>query len=240
VIDVGSPLLATLQGKFLSRMTAAVRRCLHTCAEGLEHGDSRAVAAALHAVAGEASSLGLDDVARAAAQAEQHALAWRGPADVEGQAACAQAVGTLGAVAERLERAVMGVASAPEATGVGERQRVLVVDDSPLSAEAIGDALDEAGLRAELALDLPAALAAVVGFRPAVVLTDLQMPGLDPLAVCRALLEAAVGTPPRVVLMSGSSRDELAAALARTGADASVSKHDGTTAIVRAVRGLLP
>jgi hypothetical protein len=39
--------------------------------------------------------------------------------------------------------------------------------------------------------------------------------------------------------MSGFSQDEMAAALARTGADAGVSKHDGTRAIVRAVRGVL-
>jgi CheY-like chemotaxis protein len=239
VTDTRSPLLVTLQAKFLARMTAAVRSCLSACAEGLERGDARAVAAALHAVAGEASSLGLDEMAGAVAQAEQRALAWAGRADGESQAACARAVGMLGALVERLERAVVDVAPVAGATAGGDRRRVLVVDDSALSAEAIGDALDEAGLLAELALDLPAALVAVVGFQPAVVLTDLQMPGLDPLTVCRALLGAAIGPPPRVVLMSGSSRDELAAALARTGADASVSKHDGTTAIVRAVTGLL-
>jgi DNA-binding NarL/FixJ family response regulator len=71
------------------------------------------------------------------------------------------------------------------------------------------------------------------------VLTDVQMPGLDAPAVCRALRGAAAEAPPRLVLMSGATDEELAEALARSGADAGVSKHDGTDAIVRAVSGVL-
>jgi CheY-like chemotaxis protein len=236
----GSPLLAGLQAKFMPRMTAAVRRCLETCSQGLAQGDSRSVAAALHVVAGEASALGLVELASAAAEAEQRALAWQADAAVKD--GCARAVSALAAVAERLEHPALAVAAEPSAAAAGERGRVLVVDDSALSAEAICDALDDAGLLAELALDLPAALAAMTEFRPAVVLTDVQMPGLDAPAVCRALRAAAQGMipPPRVVLMSGASQDELAVALARTDADAGVSKHDGTSAIVQAVRAVLP
>jgi CheY-like chemotaxis protein len=230
-----SRLLAGLQAKFLPRMIEAARECLDRCAEGLARGDGRVVAAALHVVAGEASALGLEELAAAASAAEQRALAWQG--DPAGRPACAEALEELRAVASRLEgRAVAGEGLASGGAGA----RVLVVDDSALSAEAICDALDDAGLLAELALDLPAALKAITEFQPAVVLTDVQMPGLDPRAVCQALRQAAAPAAPRVVLMSGASQDELAAALAHTGADAGVSKHDGTSAIVRAVRAVLP
>jgi CheY-like chemotaxis protein len=235
---VTSPMLTGLQAKFMARMAAALRHCQETCAAGLDSGDASSVAAALHALAGEAAALGLEDLAGTASRGEQAALDWRD--DQAARPACVEAVAALGAAAQRLATPAMGVDASPAESSAGSGgRRVLVVDDSALSAEAICDALDDAGLEARLALDLPAALAAVTEFQPAVILTDVQMPGLDASAVCRALRGAAAGAALRLVLMSGATEEELAEALGRTGADAGVSKHDGTEAIVRVVSGVM-
>jgi chemotaxis family two-component system response regulator PixH len=233
-----SPLLAGLQAKFMPRMAAAVRDCLAACAEGMARQDASALSRTLHALAGEASALGLTELASAAAAAEQRALAWRAEDSPATREACAQAVSLLATVAERLGDPPAST-DRPRPAAPPARTRVLVIDDSAISAEAICEALEDAGLEARPAIDLPAALAAMSEFRPVVVLTDVQMPGLDPRAVCRALRSAGGAAPLRVVLMSGASDDELAAAMAHAGADAGVSKLEGTDAILRALDDVL-
>ena len=58
-------------------------------------------------------------------------------------------------------------------------QRVLVVDDDPLSREFLIEAVDSLGFTAEHAASAEEALKLVSGRLPDLVLTDLRMPGMD-------------------------------------------------------------
>lgn len=65
--------------------------------------------------------------------------------------------------------------------------RVLCVDDEPLNLQVLGPLLQHNGFRVSLALDGAKALELARQSPPDLVLLDISMPGLDGLAVCRAL-----------------------------------------------------
>ena len=87
------------------------------------------------------------------------------------------------------------------------RTTVLIVDDHEDFRRSAGALLDAEGFDVvgDVA-DGSAALAAVERLRPQVVLLDVQLPGLDGIAVAEQL--AATADPPRIVLIS--SRDAAA------------------------------
>lgn len=73
--------------------------------------------------------------------------------------------------------------SQPDA-GLAPR-RILVVDDNRDSADSLGMLLEFLGARAQVVYDGPAALEAIHTYRPAVVLLDIGMPGMDGYEVAR-------------------------------------------------------
>jgi two-component system, OmpR family, response regulator MprA len=79
---------------------------------------------------------------------------------------------------------------------------ILVVDDHPALRDALRIMLEDDGYRVSLAADGRTALALVAGDRPDLVLTDVEMPGMDGLELRRALALAGESVP--VMFMSGS------------------------------------
>jgi DNA-binding response OmpR family regulator len=65
--------------------------------------------------------------------------------------------------------------------------RILVVDDEPPIVELVTGYLVREGWEVRSAPDGPAALEAVPGFDPDVVILDVMLPGLDGIEVCRRL-----------------------------------------------------
>jgi CheY-like chemotaxis protein/anti-sigma regulatory factor (Ser/Thr protein kinase) len=102
--------------------------------------------------------------------------------------------------------------------------RVLVVEDSPTQAAEIRFLLEDAGLDVDLAGDGYAALAALQEGLPDLVVTDLQMPRMDGLA----LVEAVRGRYPTVpvVLITAHGSEDIAARALRCGAASYVPKRD--------------
>jgi DNA-binding NarL/FixJ family response regulator len=104
------------------------------------------------------------------------------------------------------------------------RIRTIVADDSDTFLEVLCDVLDleEAIAVVAAACDGVEAIDAAVRLKPALVLMDIHMPGLDGLSAASLLLEM---TPaPIVVLMSSEDTRELRNASERAGAFAFIHK----------------
>lgn len=83
------------------------------------------------------------------------------------------------------------------------RQSVLVVEDDFLQQEAIALALSRCGLRVLTADNGFAAMHCIRRARPAVVVLDINLPGLDGLDVARLIHR--LDYRPQLILMSGST-----------------------------------
>lgn len=59
------------------------------------------------------------------------------------------------------------------------KKRILVVDDEQISREGVAEVLTDDGYEVAVAADGHEALALFASFQPDLVLTDLQMPGLN-------------------------------------------------------------
>ena len=110
----------------------------------------------------------------------------------------------------------LGVDPAPEYTapdgeartacGALAGHRVLVVDDNADAADTVALLLDTHGARARAVYGGPAALAALPGFAPSVVLLDLGMPEMDGFDVARAI-RAEGHAQVRIVALTGWGQD---------------------------------
>lgn len=228
---------ARFMGRFIEVARTRLAHALALTAEG--SGDAVAVATELHTLAGEASVLGIKDVAEAARQAETAARSWQMAADTAAQMQCARAIRALRQTVEVLAAAEAVAAPAPAVLASAAPEagaRVLVIDDSPVNADAMVDALREAGFAAEGASTRAEALARLGSWAPAVVVCDLNMEGLSPEEVGAAA--RALPARPGLLVVSGLDTAERARRSATVGADGHVGKDGGVAAVVAGVRGL--
>ena len=105
------------------------------------------------------------------------------------------------------------------ASGIADLRRVLVVDDNRDAADTLGAMLQMMGVDARVAYDGKAALEAVEGFRPAVVVLDLGMPGMDGYAVARAIRGRADLNDVRLVALTGWGQERDRASTRQAGFD---------------------
>lgn len=94
--------------------------------------------------------------------------------------------------------------------------RVLVVDDHLPSAEALADALADAGYDAASVPSARAALTAIAARPPDVVVTDLRMEGMDGMALLREIREIDAHLP--VILLTAYATIDHAVEATRAGA----------------------
>jgi CheY-like chemotaxis protein len=85
------------------------------------------------------------------------------------------------------------------------KERVMVVDDDRHAREALALLLTDEGYEVLAAADGAAALAALAGFQPDVIITDVSMPRMDGPALAAAVY-ALPGVAPRVIWMSTCER----------------------------------
>lgn len=74
-------------------------------------------------------------------------------------------------------------------------KRILVVDDDQVSREGVAEVLSDEGYEVAEAADGHEAIALLASFQPDLVLTDLQMPGLDGVGVLRRVKHVSPATP---------------------------------------------
>jgi DNA-binding response OmpR family regulator len=103
-----------------------------------------------------------------------------------------------------------------------DRDRILVVDDDADACELIALVLGQAGYAVSSAVDGFEALAIVASARPDLVLTDLQMPGMNGIELIRRV--HAIDSTLPVVLTTGADTRDLCTAPAAYGAVACMTK----------------
>jgi len=107
---------------------------------------------------------------------------------------------------------------APLAHAAGEV--VLIVDDLPDNLSLLHDALDEAGYTVLVATDGPSAIARARQARPAIVLLDALMPGMDGFEVARRLkAEPGTAAIPIVFMTALTETEHVVAAFSAGGVD---------------------
>src|SRR5262245_47264965 len=119
------------------------------------------------------------------------------------------------------------------ATTSADKSRVLVVDDEPQITRVLKTVLSSQGYQVQTATEGESALANFTEWRPELVITDLYMPHMDGLELCRRI--RAMSSVPIIVLsVKGEEKTKVEAL--DSGADDYVTKPFGTDELLARVR----
>src|SRR6202051_715977 len=117
--------------------------------------------------------------------------------------------------------------------GVGDKQKILVVDDEPQIARVLKTTLSARGYSIRTASDGDDALQVMKSWPPDLVITDLRMPNMDGVELCRHL-RAKSGIPIIVLSVRNEERTKIEALDA--GADDYVTKPFSVNELLARVR----
>src|ERR1043165_484424 len=117
-----------------------------------------------------------------------------------------------------------------------EKSRVLVVDDEPQITRVLRTVLMSHGYQVRTASEGESALTNFTEFRPELVITDLYMPHMDGIELCRRI-RAMSGVPIIVLSVKGEERTKVEAL--DCGADDYVTKPFGMDELLARVRAQL-
>src|SRR3981189_418941 len=117
-----------------------------------------------------------------------------------------------------------------------EKSRVLVVDDEPQITRVLRTVLSSQGYQGRTASEGEAALSSFAEFRPELVITDLYMPHMDGVELCRRI-RAMSGVPIIVLSVKGEERTKVEGRA--SGADDYVTKPFGIDELLARVRAAL-
>src|SRR5882762_3051906 len=122
------------------------------------------------------------------------------------------------------------------AMATADKSRVLVVDDEPQITRVLRTVLTSQGYQVRTAGEGEAALSNFIEWHPELVITDLFMPRMDGLELCKRI--RAVSTVPIIVLsVKGEERAKVEAL--DSGADDYVTKPFGMDELLARVRAAL-
>jgi len=134
-------------------------------------------------------------------------------------------------------RARPSSAEAPELRPEPARARILVVDDDHIAAEAMARLLRARGFSTSTASDGVDALAEARRDPPEIVITDLRMPNMDGVDLCRSLRELDPDLP--VIVVTSDADTPSAIASLRAGADDYLSKPIDIDALMHRIERAL-
>jgi CheY-like chemotaxis protein len=110
-------------------------------------------------------------------------------------------------------------------------RKVLLIDDSAITLQIVANTLQEAGYDVRTSTEV-ADLGPVLGaWRPDVILTDVNMPGISGVELCRRLKSSYETAHVPVVLYSALADDDLEILARECEADAFLSKSSGLDAL---------
>ena len=196
-----------------------------------DHANAEALALELHSLAGEASMLGLHDIAGLARESETTARKWW-QGDATAQVRCARSIRVLKRHVEAFagESPTEAQKASPDPSPPSN-SKIVVIDDSELVSAQLAEAMEAQGYTVITAHDHASTEHAVATLQPDLVVTDVHMPGVDLKKLCTEI-RAANSAPLIIVLLSGQSAEQLKELAREVGADGWVSKRGGIDAIV--------
>ena len=127
---------------------------------------------------------------------------------------------------------VLGVPSPPEV-------KILCVDDDPLILQMNGDILRFHGYTVLPALDGQSALDLAARERPALVLLDIMMPGMDGFEVCRRLKADAELKSIPIIVLTAMTDPKLNVRAFDAGAELALRKPSAPAVVLRTVEAAL-
>lgn len=120
---------------------------------------------------------------------------------------------------------------------MGRKQpRVLVVDDNTMVRRLVRTVLEADGYQVVEAASGNEALELIEGTRPAVVVLDVMMPGIDGVETCRRLGHSDA----KVVMLTARDDPVLESACMAAGADAFLTKPFSSMDLLELIGELLP
>ncbi|MFN0064177.1 MAG: response regulator [Myxococcaceae bacterium] len=117
-------------------------------------------------------------------------------------------------------------------------RRVVIVDDSPVACALVTEGLKASGYDVFAFEDPFQALDEVFRLRPDIVLSDLQMPGMDGTELCRRLKDGPARAIPVIILTASENEAQRVGGL-RAGADDYVSKTASLDEIFARIESVL-
>jgi two-component system, cell cycle response regulator DivK len=124
--------------------------------------------------------------------------------------------------------------------GVSGAPRVLLVEDHEWSARLLRVLLRDAGFEVRSAADGRETLAVAGGFRPHLVLMDLELPDASGLELTRALKASAGTRDSVVVVLTAHSPEDVAGAVREAGGAGVLAKPVDPLTFGATVRSYLP
>jgi DNA-binding response OmpR family regulator len=116
-------------------------------------------------------------------------------------------------------------------------QTILVIDDDDNLRDTIGLLVEREGFRAILASDGLSGLDQAILAKPSLIITDLRLPGLSGVEVCKRLRSSGILTPIVVLSAIGEEIDKVL--LLEIGADDYVVKPFGARELLARIRAVL-
>ena len=123
---------------------------------------------------------------------------------------------------------------------MGDRRRILLVDDELSIRKVIGKRLEVEGFEVFLAQDGQEAIEMARTHHPDLIILDLMLPKLSGFDVCAALKkDGGANTVPIITMFTGKGQDEDEARCKKLGAAAYITKSQGAVALLAQIRSLL-
>ena len=119
---------------------------------------------------------------------------------------------------------------------MSEQRRILIVDDEPQITRVLRRSLTGHGYAVQVAAEGEEALATIGAWKPDVVVTDLAMPNMGGLELCRRLRR--ISAVP-VVVLSAKGEERLKVEALDAGADDYITKPFGMDELLARVRVML-
>ncbi len=112
-------------------------------------------------------------------------------------------------------------------------RRVLLIDDSEITLQIVASTLAEAGYDVRTSITVNHLATAFGAWSPEVILTDVNMPDVSGVELCRRLKSSYETAHVPVILYSSLSEHELEILARECEADAFLSKESGLDALPR-------